>query len=194
MFKIILPLIIVLLAAGLFMAFNFLQKTDHPGQLLSLGYDVKVREVTLKKYASQEITAERGREKIKVQLVSNVPKEKAEEVLAELKAPLLEGQKELTLFDPYTATELTLSIPEELRPVEKETIIGGRSVTYYLLHANIILSLRVYSEIEVKYRGLFATYFCPSDNTAYKTEIYYPVEEEFDEEKALNLLSSLYCK
>jgi len=40
---------------------------------------------------------------------------------------------------------------------------------------------------------LFSAYFCENNNTAHKLEIYYPAEEEFDEEKALNLFSSLYC-
>jgi hypothetical protein len=31
------------------------------------------------------------------------------------------------------------------------------------------------------------------DNMAHKLEIYYPAQDDFDEERALNVLSSLYC-
>ena len=80
-----------------------------------------------------------------------------------------------------------------LKPIKKEVTIQGQTVPYYLVHANIIISLRVYAETEVRYKGLFASYFCENNNTAYKLEIYYPLKEEFNEEKAINLFSSLFC-
>ena len=46
---------------------------------------------------------------------------------------------------------------------------------------------------QVVLKKLFTTYFCPEDNMAHKLEIYYPAQDDFDEERALNVLSSLYC-
>jgi len=184
--------VIALLAAAL-LVFNFLQKTDPPNKLSSLGYDVEIKDVTFRGYESQNISFEKDKEKVLMQTVDNVERDMVKKILTELTAPVLDANKDTTMFNPYIAQEVTLSVPEELKPLKKETIINGQTVDYYLIHANVIFSMMIYSEAEVKYRGLFSAYFCENNNTAHKLEIYYPAEEEFDEEKALNLFSSLYC-
>ena len=183
---------IALIAAAL-LVFNLSQKTGLPNKLSSLGYDVEIKDVTFRGYESQNISFEKNKEKVLMQTVSNVAENKSSEVVAELTAKVVDAQNDITIFDPYQEQQVTLSVPEELKPLKKETIINGQTVDYYLTHANVIFSMMVYSEAEVKYRGLFSAYFCENNNTAHKLEIYYPAEEEFDEEKALNLFSSLYC-
>jgi len=179
--------------AAALLVFRFLSTTDLPGQLRSMGYEVEIKDVTFRGYESQNISATKGEEKVKVQIVSNIDQNKADGILEGLTALILDANKDITIFDPYTAQEVTLSVPEEFKPLKRETTIYGRTVAYYLTHANIIFSLRVYSEPEVRYSGLFAAYFCENTKTAHKLEIYYPSEEKFDEENATNLLSSLYC-
>ena len=182
----------VVLATGLFI-FWFLSTEDLSSQLRSLGYDVEIRETTFRGYESQNISADKNGERLRIQTVNNVEKDKIDDILAELALPIVDAQKDIIIFDPYTGQEITLSVPEQLKPLKKETTIEGQTVEYALVHANIILSMRVYSEVEIRYRGLFATYFCKNDSKAYKLEMYYPAKEEFNEEKATNLFSSLYC-
>jgi len=200
MAKIIIGFIIIgALATATVVGFSFsgkngdTQKSALPAYLRSLGYEADVKYATFRGHQSQNISAEKDKANVLVQIVSGVKDDAAPEILEQLRAPVLDAQQDIVMFNPYIAEEVTLRVPEELKPVKKETKIQGASIGYYLTHANAIFSMMVYSEPEVRYKGLFATYFCPSNNTAYKTEIYYPAEEEFDEEKALNLFSSLYC-
>ena len=190
------PIVVVALGVVALLVFNFTQKTDLLGKLHSLGYGytVEIKEIAHKGYTSRSILAQDDARRMRVQTINNVEQDKVGEILAELTAPVLDAEKDIAVFDPYTRQEATLSVPEEFKPLKKETTIRGQTVPYYLAHANIIFSMMVYSEVEVMYRGLFATYFCDNDKTAYKLEIYYPIFEEFDEEKALHLFSSLYCR
>lgn len=194
MLKIVLILgVIAAILAVVLLFLNFNAKTDLLGQLRSMGYETKVKEVTYRGYESKNISAEKDGEKVLIQTVNNVKKDKVGEILTELTTPVVDASKDISVFDPYTAQEVTLNVPEELKPIKKEVTIQGQTVPYYLVHANIIISLRVYAETEVRYKGLFASYFCENNNTAYKLEIYYPLKEEFNEEKAINLFSSLFC-
>lgn len=172
---------------------NFSAKAVLPGQISQLGHEVEIKDVTFRGYKSQNISFEKDEAKVLMQTVNNVERDMVKKILAELTAPIVDAKKDTTIFNPYIAQEVTLSVPEELKPLKKETTIRGQTVDYYLVYANVIFSMMVYSEAEVRYKGLFAAYFCENDNTTRKLEIYYPAEEEFDEEKALNLFSSLYC-
>lgn len=185
--------VVVALVVAVLLFLNFSVKINLPDQLSKLGYTVEIEDVTFQGYKSQKISAEKGGEGVLIQTVSTVEENMAGKILEKLAGSVMDAKSDIIIFDPYTTTETELRVPEDLKPVKKETIIRDQSVSYYLVYANVIFSMRIYSEAEVRYRGLFATYFCGNDNTAYKLEIYYPVEEKFDEEKALNLFSSLYC-
>jgi len=191
--------IIIALGTAALLALNLRGETAEqptsalPGHLRSLGYEVDVKDVTFRGHQSQNISAEKDETSVLVQAVSGVEEDTAQKILEELHAPVLETQKDISTFNPYIAQEVTLSVPEALRPVKKETTVQGASIDYYLVNTNAIFSMMIYSEPEVRYKGLFTTYFCPEDNMAHKLEIYYPAQDDFDEERALNVLSSLYC-
>jgi len=186
-------IVIAILVTIVFVSLNFSAKPNLSSQLRSLGYEVKMKETTFRGYKSQNISAERDGKKVLVQTVNNVKRDTVQKTLAEFTAPILDAKKDITIFDPYTAQEVTLIVPEDLKPLEKETTINGQSIEYYLVNANIIFSLRVYSQVEIRYRGLFAIYFCENNNTIRTLQIYYPIEEGFNEEQAVNLLLALYC-
>ncbi len=175
------------------MSLNLLLRTDIPGQLSKLGYQVEVKEATFQGYDSQKISAEKDNEKVLLQIVKDVKKDSSIEILKNLESPIESAQKTKIISDPYTGKKRELSVPEELKPIQEEKIIEGKPVIYYIIYANEIFSLRIFSEAEAKYKGLFLVYFCDNKKSAYKLEIYYPIED-FNKERAVNTLSSLFCQ
>jgi len=182
-----------LLAAALVLAALLAKAEDLPSRLRYLGYGVEVKNVTFQGHESQNISAKKDKENIFLKIVKDVEKDSAPELLKKLEEPIENAQNEFTLSDPYTGKERTSSIPKELRPKKEETNIKGESLGYYLVYANGIFSLKIYSAEEPRYQGLFSTYFCENKKTAYKLEIYHPIGD-FDLKGALKVLSSLFCK
>lgn len=185
--------VIIILLAVVLISVKLLLKNDIPSLLSSLGYDVEVKDVTFRGYNSQKISASKDSEKILLQIVKDVERDSSSEVFKELKSPIESAQRKLIILDPYTGKERELSVPEKLKPVKEEIIIKGESVIYYLVYVNEIFSLKIFSETEVRYKGLFSTYYCPKKKAVYRLEIYYDLEK-FNKEKAVDVLSLLFCR
>lgn len=182
---------IILLIAAL-LSLKLLFRTDIPKFLKSLGYDVEIRDIIFQDYDSQKISAKKNSEKILLQIVKNVEKDSSDEILKKLEIPIESAQKDIIVFDAYSGAEKELSVPDELKPVKKEIVIEAEPLVYYVVYLNEILSLRILSEVEVKYKGLFTSYYCSEEKVVYALQVYYDIED-FDEEKAINVLSSLFC-
>jgi len=115
--------VIALLAAAL-LVFNFLQKTDPPNKLSSLGYDVEIKDVTFRGYESQNISFEKDKEKVLMQTVSNVAENKSSEVVAELTAKVVDAQNDITIFDPYQE-----AFPKSSNPSKKKRLLMAKLLT-----------------------------------------------------------------
>ncbi len=192
-YKVLLILLaIVLLAIGF--RINYWPKDNNPANLLrNLGLEVEVKNVTFQGYESQNISAKSDKTNIFLKIIPNVEKNSAAELLKNLESPIENTGQDQSLFDPYTGQTRTLSIPTELRPIKRAANIRGQATSFYLISANEIFSMEIYSAEEFKYRGLFSVYFCENEKKAYKLEVYYP-KEKFDEKAALSIMSKLYCK
>lgn len=186
--------IVVFLLTIVFLILNsFSDEPSIANQLASSDYEVEVREVTFLGYESQNISAKKENENVFIKVVENVEKESAEQILKRLEEPIENAQKVVTLFDPYVGEERTLSVPEKMRPQKEKLDVGENFIEYYSVYTNEIFSLRIFSETEANYKGLFSVYFCDNESKAYRLEIYYPIED-FNEGKAVDVLSSLFCK
>ena len=183
--------VVLLIIVFLYMVIFF--KMNNATVLRLSGYDVEVKEVTFQGYDSQKFLARNGTEKILLQIVKDVEKDSYNEVLEKLGSSVDEAKRDIKLFDPYTGVERSLSVPENLKPVRKKININGKTITYHVVHTNEILSLKIFTETEAKFKGLFSTYYCDKKNTAYKFELYEDTEK-FDEKKAAHILKLSFCR
>ena len=101
---------------------------------------------------------------------------------------VVKTQRNFTVLNPYVGTISELSVPENLKPVAETTSINGKSVTYYVVHTNEIFSLQVFSESEVKFKGLISVHYCEIEKTVYNLEVYFKLED-FDKKMAVDVLS-----
>lgn len=186
----------ILLALGLIAAVLGLivsLKKDAPRMLRALGYVVEVKDATFRGFTSEKISASKDSEQIMLQIVKNVGKNASGNVLKELTSAIESVQQKVVITDPYSGRQQELSLPDSLKPVKEHALIRGNEITYYIVYTNEIFSLKIFSESEAKYKGLFSTYYCPDKKTAYALEIYADIKQ-FDKEKNIELLSSLFCK
>jgi len=183
-------LITAIITAVVFISIIFLTRErdtmDIENLLLSMNYNVEIfKEVSYQGYDSEKIFAQKDNESILLRIVKNIEQDSQKEVLEMLNHEIYESQRNLTVFFPYIGQEMTLSIPEEFRPVKKET---EDKHVYYIVNANEIFSLKTFTESEIAYKGLFSTYYCENESKAYRLEVYHDAAD-FDEDRALYLLS-----
>jgi len=187
---IIISFIIVLLVL---IMFSFSKPKDILSQLEADYKIVDVKETTLLDYESQKIFATTDDEKILLQIVKNVKQDSLVEVFKELTNKISETNKKFTYFDPYIAKTMEYKIPDKFKPVKEETMINNKRIPYYLVNANEIFSILVFSEEQVEFKGLISFYYCKKGANTYALEIYYD-KKEFDKNDALATLNSLFCR
>lgn len=162
-------------------------------RLRSMGFkDVETRDVTFNGYESQKISATND-VKIFLQIVKNVELNSSQQLLEKFEKKAVESKRNFTIIDSYSGEVSETDVPEELKAVKEMTKINNKSVSYYIVYANEIFSLKLISEKEVKFKGLISTYYCEKEMTIYNLEVY-SKPEKFDKRKSLDILSSLFCR
>lgn len=185
-------LILVLITATITFLLLF-SKNDTIHILRSSGYNVDIKDTTYRGFASQKILADKGDEQVVIQIVKGVAQSDSDSILLQFNEPVQNIQQKVVITDPYSGRKRELSIPESLKPIKEDVVIKGTPITYYIVYANDILSVKIFSEAEAKKRGVFSTFYCPKEKAVYALEIYSNVEH-FDKQKQISVLSSLYCR
>lgn len=183
----------LVILAAIFAVKTLFPENDRSGVLRSLGYTVQMKDATFRGYSSQKISASKGSGQVMLQIVRNVQKDSSGEILKEFNTTIDTIQQKVVITNPYSGQQQELSLPESLKPIKKDVVINGSPVTYYLVYANEIFSMKIFSEAEAKYKGLFSTFYCPKEKAAYSLEIYSDIKH-FDKQKSITLMTSLFCR
>jgi len=161
-------------------------------RIKALGYqDVIIRSVTFKGYESEKISASKNNSNIFLQVVKNVTSD-SDSLLEKFRSNVIDSQKNLTVYDPYSGKIKEFQVPEEIKTVKEEIRINDKLVAYYLVYVNEIFS-PVISKNETKFKGLISMYYCEREKTVYNLEIYFDYEK-FDKNKAFDILRLLFCR
>lgn len=183
--------LIILLIAILLVKQSLGNNVSHV--LQSFGYRVNAQYSTFRGFDSQKISAAKDDRQVILLAVKEATGPDESGVITQLNEPLQSILQKVIITDPYTGRQQELSVPESLKPVKEEIVIKGIPVTYYVVYANKIFSMKIFSQAEAVNKGLFSTYYCPNTKTAYQLEIFSGAAN-FNKQEQTSLLSSLYCK
>ena len=189
--KIIVAFFVLLLL--IFVLFQLSKPRDPIARLQSSYNNVEIKETTLLGHDSQKAIASADGEKILLQVVRDVNQDSLEDVFKELTNKISETNKKFTYFDPYLAKTIEYKIPDKFKPVKEEVMINNKEIPYYLVNANEIFSILVFSENQIEFDGLISFYYCKKESNAYALEVYHD-KEGFDKKDALATLNSLFCR
>ena len=177
----------------IFVLFQLSKPKDALSRLQSGYKNVEIKETALLGHDSQKAFASADSKKILLQVVRDVKQDSLEDVFKELTNKISETNRKFTYFDPYHARTIEYNVPDKLKPVKEETMINNKEIPYYLVNANEILSILVFSEEQIEFKGLISFYYCKKESNAYRLEVYYD-KGEFDKKNALATLNSLFCR
>lgn len=177
----------------IFVLFQLSNPKDSLARLQSGYKNVEIKETALLGHDSQKALASAGSKKILLKVVRNVNQDSLADVFKELANKISETNKKFTYFDPYLAKTIEYRIPDKFRPIKEETVINNKEIPYYLVNANEIFSILVFSENQIEFKGLISFYYCKKESNAYALEVYYD-KEGFDKNDALATLNSLFCR
>ena len=93
-------------------------------------------------------------------------------------------------FNPYEGKNVEYSVPDELKYIKEETLREDLPQEYYIVNANDIFSYFIFSEDQIRFRGITSVFSCK--NTVYKVDIFSEVAS-FNKDELLDELSNLYC-
>lgn len=141
----------------------------------------------MKEFSENKILAESGDEILKIEIVKDIGKSKAEEYVKNQSA-LLMGMFEPQL-PPYPEflTKQT-GCNEKYKPQEKESQYGK----YFTLYAGDRFGYGICVDDLIKYKASLGFFYCPEKNILFKTEYFIPLNEDFN--KIINLNNSVICK
>jgi|TARA_B100001964_G_C14018473_1_gene502691 hypothetical protein len=185
---ILIPVIIILI----FILLQLNKPKDVLSRLQSEYEEVEIRETSFLDYDSQKVFVSSDNKKILLQVVRNVKQDSSVNVIAELKNKITEADKTFTYFDPYLAKTIEYTVPDEFKPVKEKIVINNKEITYYLVNANELFSILVFSDDHIAFNGIISIYYCEEESSVYRSEIYYD-KNEFDKSDALDALNSLSC-
>lgn len=188
-----LPVVILAILTGVVVSLKLGLKRNLITELSNSGYHIEKRDVTFRGYSSQNISANKGNEWVLLQIVRGVEKKDSDSVLKELLNPVDTINQKVVITDPYSGRMKELSIPDPLKPVAESLTVNGRPIPFYIVYANSIFSLKIFSEAEAKYKGIFSVFYCSDEKTAYNIEVF-DINEHFNIDNAKLVLSSLICK
>lgn len=193
LFFVLILIIFDVLAISLYAVFATKPATGPESVLKSLGFNTETTNVTFQNYKAQKISADKGDEHVILEITKNVRKDSSNTILKDLVKPVESIQQNVVITDPYSGSQTELKIPDTLKPTKKEIAMSNSSLTYYVVYVNEIFSLKIFSEKEAKFKGIFTAYYCPEKNTAYRLEIFNNING-FDENSELDLVGNLFCK
>lgn len=178
-----------MLALVLFI-FNRQGSSDILSQLQSKYGDVDVINATFQGHNSQKASLHTDNKTILLQVVRGVGQSSLANVIAELESKITQTENTLKYFDPYKGETVEYPVPDEFKFIKEEFSVKERGVTYYIVYANEIFSLFVFSEEQARFKGIASIFACGSD--VYEIEIFSEIND-FDKEYLLNKLAELYC-
>lgn len=188
---------LIVVAVFVFIALILLSKLPPKHRSIDIltesGYKTSVTKGTFRGFASEQIAADKDGERLLLQIVKGVESGASDQVLTDLGSILDTVRQKVIVYDPYTGKERELGVPDTLKPAEETISLRDHPFTYSIVYANEIYSLKIFSDSEAAYKGLFSTYYCPRQKAAYRVEVY-AKRNYFDKQKAINLLTSLYCQ
>lgn len=161
--------------------------TDLYYQLGKIGiviYKVKKFKITDRK--GNNIIAERDKEIIKIKVLNNFDKNRAEKYTQE-QVVLLNGlfEPQLPPYPEFLTKETGCN--DKYKPVRKENRYGE----YYLLYAGKRLGYGICTDDLIEYRASMGFYYCPKINSLFKIEYFVPKNEDIN--KLINLNESFNC-
>lgn len=179
--------IIIALSAGIFLYVQN-EKSGFEYQLKKIGIALSgVGEFTVKEIAENKITAEKGGEIIKIEMVKNLNKEKVEEYINNQTA-LLIGifEPQLPPYPEFLTKESGCA--EKYKPKEYQSNYGK----YFTLYAGDRLGYGVCVDDLIHYKASLGYFYCPIESTLFTIEYFVSDKEDFN--KIINLNNSVTCK
>jgi len=152
--------------------------------------NVSVKKSTLLSYDAQKITISSNNKKILLQVVENVDTKSLLTVIEKLENEILAVNEKRVYFNPYEGESIEYSVPDEFKYIREETSREDLPQRYYIVYGNDIFSYFIFSEDQIKFRGIASVFSCKND--VYKVDIFSEVTS-FNKDESLNELSNLYC-